>query len=222
MVSIGLNTKSTIPTIRRAYPANQDGTTQYTSTTSGSWVDVGDNTCEIADGETAYLSYNFRSHSSSATYIVYVRWLDTNTGNAVVWSNGNSSSESTHSNSWQTRYITHTNNTGATQIIKMQMYVNHGYTGYSNNYGGFVFNASDKAKWEIISLPSTRFRKYAIDKIYTIVPHNGSSINIEGYSNSVGKGIVSLDVDTISTKLEITGSGTAWFQFTGQGFTVNP
>ena len=227
MVTVTLNSKTTIPTIRRALPANTDGTVEYvtTPTANTSWHYVGDNALEIQDGETAYISYNWRNATSNSSYTSQVKWVDTSNSNSVVtWSNGSSSSETTHSSSTQNRYIEHTNNTGSTQTLRMQVRsVQTNYITYAYNYGGFAFTAADKAKWEIVSPSSTvhRHRKFAIDKIYTIVPYSNSSIKIDGINNSVGQGIKEITVGTISTRIDFEGTGTAWFQITGKGFDVS-
>jgi hypothetical protein len=227
MVNVTLNSKTTIPTIRRALPADTDGTSNYTTTPNSntSWHYVGDNGLEIQDGETAYLSYNFRNATSNSSYSSAVQWIDTNNSNAVVtWSNGSSSYETTHSSSTQNRYIEHTNNTGSTQILRMQVRsINTQYITYAYNFGGFAWIASDKAKWEIVSPSSTvhRHRKFAIDKIYTVVPYSNSSIKIDGINNTCGEGIKEITVGTISTRIDFEGTGTCWFQITGKGFSVS-
>jgi hypothetical protein len=84
-----------------------------------------------------------------------------------------------------------------------------------------IMNDADLAKWEAVNLPTTRSRKYAVDKYYLLAKYNSGSFNIDGYStDSLNGGIVTVTVETIVSQTELTGSGSQFFQITGKGFTA--
>jgi hypothetical protein len=203
MVSVGLYSRTTIPTVRSAggNTTYSSGTsaTGFTIATGGSYVNF-----QILDGETVFCS----TTTNGNTYQKYVYFeLRDDTGN--VHTSGSKYNSG--------------NIAGATRTFDIYHRTAGGTTVKSYFTRIVIMNDSDLAKWERVNLPTTRYRKYAVDKYYMLAKWTSGSFNIDGYAvNTSTGGIIEVPVETIISSTALTGSGEQFFQVTGQGFTVTP
>ena len=212
MVSVGLYSRTTIPTIRSA---TGNSTWSSTTTNTGFVIATGGGYANftVADGETIFCSTSTNGNTYQRS--VYFELRDDLGTVHKSGSKYNSGSVASHLE-WK-------NTTGATRTFDIYHKVQSGSTVMSYFTRIMIMNDSDLAKWERVNLPTTRYRKYAVDKYYLLAKHTSGSFNIDGYavSNSSG-GIVEVPVETIISSTALTGSGEQFFQVTGQGFTVTP
>jgi len=223
MVSVSLNSRTIIPTIRsvRASPLGWSNVTTSTAwavatggTYSGHVSLLDDETlfCSAQVNNNTYQQYAYCSLRSSA-----------DTSQAVVDSVSGSTCEFYKYSSGTATGLHHEYKNTSGGTVTMQLW----QKGSSSNnvkvqwYRCLVMNDSDLAKWERATMPTTRYRKYAVDKYYMLAKWTSGSFNIDGYAvNTYGGGIVEVAVETIVSSTALTGSGTHFFQVTGQGFTV--
>ena len=209
MVSVGLYTRSVIPTIRSI----TNNLTEF-STTSTAFQQVA-HTVTTQDGETAFLSGAVRNNSGSGTSYGYHSWSEIRDGSTVL-----ATSDSYHG---ATTYplCEHRNSSGAPKTYTLHVKCEAGRIAVGYWIRILIMNDSDLAKWERVNLPTTRYRKYAVDKYYMLAKLTLGSFNIDGYAIDIyGGGIVEVPVETIVSSTELVGSSAHFFQVTGQGFTV--
>ena len=214
MVSVGLYSRTTIPTIR-SISANNDWSNTTTSTNFVVASGGGYSSITVPDGETLFCSASTNG-SSHGTYIY----------NEIRDDLGNvHGSASRYNAGTTTSHAEYKNTTGVNRTFDIyHKRSTHTGTNVKSYFVRILFmNDSDLAKWERVNLPTTRYRKYAVDKYYMLAKWNSGSFNIDGYEvNTTGGGIMTVDVETIVSSTALSGSGEHFFQVTGQGFTVTP
>jgi hypothetical protein len=222
MVSVALNSRTTIPTIRGVDTTCPHSESTSTATSSWTQASGGGYVQEtLPDGETAFFSCYFYGSTNSQYYYFAVRNSTDSHASAMVGDDGATLSTSKYNagalsfnNYWK-------NTTGSPVILSLWGYSSS--TGQHRMYWNrfMRMNDSDLAKWEEVNLPTTRYRKYAVDKYYLLAKWTVGSFNIDGYAvNTQSGGIVEVPVETIVSSTALTGSGAHFFQVTGQGFTV--
>jgi hypothetical protein len=212
MVSVGLYSRTIIPTIR----SSNGNTAWSTTTTSTSFVVAtggGYQNFQVSDGETIFCSFSTNGNTYQRS--VYYELRD-DTG--TVHKSGSKYNSGTVAG-----HLEFKNTTGATRTFDIYHKVQSGSTVMSYFTRFMIMNDSDLAKWERVNLPTTRYRKYAVDKYYLLAKWTSGSFNIDGYAvSTTSGGIVEVPVETIISSTALTGSGEHFFQVTGQGFTVTP
>jgi hypothetical protein len=225
MVSVGLYSRTIIPTIRgvdATCPHSNSGQTTANAYTVASGGGYSHQT--LPAGETAFFSSYGYGHQNSSYYYHQIRSSEDLT-QGLVDDNNITLTTSKYNAGGLSLSGEYKNTTGAP--ITLQLW--H-YSGTSGNYNVSSYwnrfmrmNDSDLAKWERVNLPTTRYRKYAVDKYYMLAKWHSGSFNIDGYQvNTQGGTILEVPVETIISSTALTGSGQHFFQVTGQGFTVTP
>jgi hypothetical protein len=210
MVTIALNTRSTVPTIRSLKASSITGTDFTHQTTTWESKD----TQVLAAGETFFCSLRIRSGSNSSSSYGQIQVLN-GAGTQLKYLARYQSSHST-------THFEYKNETGSSETLTLQIRVDDTGSYASGTWTrGLVMNDTDLAKWERVNLPTTRHRKYAADKYYLLAKWTSGSLSVDGYSveNSYG-GIIEVPVETIVSSTELAGSGAHFFQITGKGFTA--
>ena len=219
MVSVGLYTRSVIPTIRSVtgigYSLADEGysgtTTSASATpaTGSGYVHI-----TVPDGDTCFASLQIYNFTYNTTTYGSIRSSEDLTLDLC-------SVGKTHGGVAQNG-CEYKNTTGAPTTLRIYQWTPNGTV--KSRWCRILFmNDSDLAKWEVVNCPTTRYRKYAVDKYYMLAKYNSGSFNIDGYAVSTTTGgIVEVPVETIVSSTALTGSGTQFFQITGQGFTVTP
>jgi hypothetical protein len=209
MVTITLDDRTTIPTIRSVTTSTADFARNSTA-----FGDVG-SAVTVQDGETAFITCRVAmdTYTNDYAYLQVVTDQGTVLGSMSKYRSGYSYGVTTE---WK-------NETGAARTIICQTRKSGSTYG---TIGGFtrvlIMNDTDLAKWERVNCPTTRHRKYAATKYYLLTKYTSASITVDGYTaDTWGGGITTVDIDTIITSTEITGSGGNFFQITGKGFSVS-
>ena len=217
MVSVGLYTRAVIPTIRSVAGVNYGGNDGYSNTTSaGAYtVAVGSDYSHITVpvGETCFASANVYNNTYATYGYGAIRSSEDLATNLTSYSKYHSGTVS--------GYVEYKNITGAPTTLQLFHYSNTSNLVKSRWTRILFMNDSDLAKWERVNLPTTRYRKYAVDKYYMLAKFTQGSFNIDGYAvNLYEGGILEVPVETIISSTALTGSNAHFFQVTGQGFTV--
>jgi hypothetical protein len=225
MVSVGLYSRTTIPTIRSvsASPLGWSNTT-----TGGTWTVSSTGAYSghvtLLDGETLFCSAQVNNNTYQQYAYCGLR-SSADTSTAVVDSVSGATCEFYKYNSGTGTGLHHEykNTSGGTVTMQLWQRSSSSNTSKVQWYRILIMNDSDLAKWERASLPTTRYRKYAVDKYYMLAKWASGSFNIDGYAvNITTGGIIEVPVETIISSTALTGSGTHFFQVTVQGFTVTP
>jgi hypothetical protein len=214
MVSVSLYNRTTIPTIRSCTAPH---TTAQTGNSGNTFVEHSGAQITVPAGCTAFITTYVRNNHNGQNYVTSYLKLEDPNGTELIQHSG-------YHNGGSYGHTTYKNTTASDEIIKL--YTKCSTTGAS--YTEYqvrrvlIMNDSDLAKWEVLTVPIVRDRKYAVDKYYLCSKWENQSCNIEGISTSgTGVGIKEIPVESIVSRTEFTGSGEQFFQITGKGFSAS-
>ena len=229
MVVAVVNNFTTVPTIRGVFDANglENGTVfepeQVYNVNGTTWANRATAVTLLNNEKLFYYLYvvqtwagQYDGHPSPTWY---ARLFNETSGVAIPTSTLGGSGSS--SGAVQIEYL---NNTGGTIVIRPQAYG----TGGTNNYfiiykhGYNILNTTDLPKWEEVTAGSltARHRKQYIENIYLFCPRYGTSVTVDGITQSHGQPIKVIPVNNISTRLDYQGTGKIFTALTGKGFNV--
>ena len=231
MVVAVVNNFTTVPTIRGVFDANglQNGTVtgeyqQIGNQNGTTWANRGTAITLLNNEKLFYYFYLTQTHtpSNSEAPSWYAR-LFNETGSVAI-PNSTISGSYGQSGAIQVEYL---NNTGGTISIRLQAYGTGATSNYFRlyTYGYNILNTTDLDKWEEVTAGSltARHRKQYIENIYLFCPRHGTSVTVDGISQSnvVNQTIKVIPVNNISTRLDYQGSGVILTALTGKGFNVS-